>query len=71
MLNAWLGLADNICDTIESGLKEMDAKKAEVQKSVTGKIRPANELIGYGLANGPQERQLSVQQIKETVNSVS
>lgn len=49
----------------------MDAKKGEVQQTVIGRLRPANELVGYGLANGPHDGQKSIEKIKETVNGVS
>ena len=63
--------AENICDTVESGLREMAANKSQAQTCITRKLKPANEMVGYGLANGPQDRQLSVQDIKETVQSIN
>ena len=38
---------------METNLLEMQRNKGHIHQTVASRLKPANELIGYGMANGP------------------
>lgn len=60
---------ENICATVESNLREMRGHKSRVYTTVTKRLQPADELIGYGVANGAPQSAAAAKKVAQSLEA--
>ena len=60
---------ENICATVESNLRQMRGHNSAVHPTVTKPLQPADELIGYGVANGAPQSEAAARKVTQSLEA--